>query len=130
LLSTLTYFQDAGGVLINLGGAPELNIANSTVKPIGIYPFSVWYKEDPCYYYYIANVNADSLGELTISFNTGAFNLHDQTDPSLTLTLPQQGNQPNDNFLSLKVVPEPSTYALFGLGAIGMLTVMRRKKTA
>jgi hypothetical protein len=26
-------------------------------------------------------------------------------------------------------VPEPSTYALFGLGAIGMLMVMRRKKT-
>jgi hypothetical protein len=27
-------------------------------------------------------------------------------------------------------VPEPSTYALLGLGAIGMLMVMRRKKTA
>ena len=28
------------------------------------------------------------------------------------------------------LVPEPSTYALFGIGAIGMLMVMRRKKTA
>jgi formylglycine-generating enzyme required for sulfatase activity len=28
------------------------------------------------------------------------------------------------------VAPEPSTYALFGLGAIGMLMVMRRKKSA
>jgi len=28
------------------------------------------------------------------------------------------------------VIPEPSTYALFGLGTIGMLVVMRRKKTA
>jgi hypothetical protein len=27
-------------------------------------------------------------------------------------------------------VPEPSTYALFGLGAIGMLMVLRKKKTA
>lgn len=27
-------------------------------------------------------------------------------------------------------VPEPSTYALFGIGAAGMLLVMRRKKTA
>ena len=27
-------------------------------------------------------------------------------------------------------VPEPSTYALFGLGAIGILMVMRRKKAA
>jgi hypothetical protein len=27
-------------------------------------------------------------------------------------------------------IPEPSTYALFGIGAIGLLMVMRRKKTA
>ncbi|MEI7463490.1 MAG: PEP-CTERM sorting domain-containing protein [Candidatus Taylorbacteria bacterium] len=26
------------------------------------------------------------------------------------------------------MVPEPSTYALFGIGAIGLLMVMRRKK--
>ena len=30
----------------------------------------------------------------------------------------------------LSPLPEPSTYALFGIGAIGMLMVMRRKKTA
>jgi len=29
-----------------------------------------------------------------------------------------------------EAIPEPSTYALFGIGAIGMLMVMRRKKTA
>ena len=29
-----------------------------------------------------------------------------------------------------ETVPEPSTYALFGIGAIGLLMVMRRKKTA
>jgi formylglycine-generating enzyme required for sulfatase activity len=40
------------------------------------------------------------------------------------------------NFLGFRVasvanaVPEPSTYALFGIGAIGMLMVLRRKKTA
>ena len=27
-------------------------------------------------------------------------------------------------------IPEPSTYALFGIGAIGLLMVMRRKRTA
>ena len=31
---------------------------------------------------------------------------------------------------SVSIVPEPSTYALFGIGAIGLLMVMRRKKTA
>ena len=29
-----------------------------------------------------------------------------------------------------EAIPEPATYALFGLGAIGMLMVLRRKKTA
>jgi hypothetical protein len=32
--------------------------------------------------------------------------------------------------VSGSAVPEPSTYALFGIGAIGMLMVLRRKKTA
>ena len=32
--------------------------------------------------------------------------------------------------LTLQSAPEPSTYALFGIGAIGLLMVMRRKKTA
>jgi hypothetical protein len=32
--------------------------------------------------------------------------------------------------VSYQSVPEPSTYALFGIGAIGMLIVLRRKKTA
>jgi len=31
---------------------------------------------------------------------------------------------------TIHVVPEPSTYALFGIGAIGMLIALRRKKTA
>jgi len=30
----------------------------------------------------------------------------------------------------VQAVPEPSTYALFGIGAIGMLMVLRRRKTA
>ena len=32
--------------------------------------------------------------------------------------------------VTVSAVPEPSTYALFAIGAIGMLLVMRRKKTA
>ena len=36
-----------------------------------------------------------------------------------------------NGYVSLSlVVPEPSTYALFGLGAIGILIGIRRKKTA
>jgi formylglycine-generating enzyme required for sulfatase activity len=36
----------------------------------------------------------------------------------------------NDYGFRVAMVPEPSTYALFGIGAIGMLMVLRRKKTA
>jgi hypothetical protein len=32
--------------------------------------------------------------------------------------------------LSVNTIPEPSTYALFSIGAIGMMMVMRRKKIA
>jgi hypothetical protein len=37
---------------------------------------------------------------------------------------------PTANNLTIGAVPEPSTYALFGIGAIGLLMVVRRKKTA
>ena len=42
------------------------------------------------------------------------------------------GPELEGDFLGFRVasVPEPSTYALFGIGAIGMLMVLRRKKTA
>jgi hypothetical protein len=43
-----------------------------------------------------------------------------------TALTPQQVSQ----LYALQSVPEPSTYALFGLGVIGMLMVMRRKKSA
>ena len=33
-------------------------------------------------------------------------------------------------FTQVNTVPEPSTYALFGIGAMGLLMVLRRKKTA
>lgn len=47
---------------------------------------------------------------------------------------PDPNDEENDYSLNYSfmatAVPEPSTYALFGIGAIGMLMVLRRKKTA
>jgi PEP-CTERM motif len=57
----------------------------------------------------------------------------DSTNASIGLFTLKNGNNAamlNANIYSVKIVPEPSTYALFGLGAIGILMVMRRKKTA
>jgi len=36
----------------------------------------------------------------------------------------------NGQVMQVQVIPEPSTYALFGLGAMGLLMVLRKKKTA
>lgn len=44
------------------------------------------------------------------------------------VTYDSSGNPTLDG--TAQSVPEPSTYALFGIGAIGMLMVLRRKKTA
>jgi hypothetical protein len=47
---------------------------------------------------------------------------------------PDPNDEENDYSLNYSfmatAVPEPATYALFGIGAIGMLMVLRRKKTA
>jgi hypothetical protein len=59
----------------------------------------------------------------TIQF-TGTF-----TSLSWTVPAPEYYSGWNIGVTSASV-PEPSTYALFGIGAIGMLMVMRRKKTA
>jgi hypothetical protein len=40
------------------------------------------------------------------------------------------GNGSTFSNFSVTTLPEPSTYVLFGIGAIGMLMVLRRKKTA
>jgi len=37
---------------------------------------------------------------------------------------------PTSTSVDAGAIPEPSTYALFGLGAVGMLIALRRKKTA
>jgi formylglycine-generating enzyme required for sulfatase activity len=60
---------------------------------------------------------------------------HDNGSPMQCFS--RDGNEPGTEnsdvgfrVASVDSVPEPSTYALFGLGAIGMLMVMRRKKSA
>jgi hypothetical protein len=54
--------------------------------------------------------------------------LNNNNDPSL-LTTTLWSNHYNGDlaFQASFTVPEPSTYALFGIGAIGMIMVMRRK---
>lgn len=55
------------------------------------------------------------------------------TQISSDFMLSQTPYEPNDSYgigFRVAMVPEPSTYALFGMGAIGMLMVLRRKKTA
>jgi hypothetical protein len=113
------------------GDAPNLTVDNLAVTPTGVDPYYRYWDdfEEPLYYEsYKAVVTADTLGQINISFNTGAFNLtEDHYYVYGGLNLWDQGMQPHDNILSLRVVPEPSTYALFGLGALALIVAYRRK---
>ena len=69
-----------------------------------------------------ASVTAGSL------FFTDASGIWTATDNGLTYQFSDSTGQLT--VATATAVPEPSTYALFGLGAIGLLMAMRRKKTA
>jgi len=76
-------------------------------------------------------------------YNIGSYNLADiwglQSSDQLVLSLtgsayqdlgPITNGQISLNNLTIQSVPEPSTYILFGMGIIGLLIVLRRKKSA
>ena len=53
------------------------------------------------------------------------------TPDNISINAPVVIHDGTDNLIgSVSAVPESSTYALFGIGAIGMLFVLRRKRTA
>ena len=77
--------------------------------------------------------NSDSFDYGWMSFNVSGAGIYDgYTTPTFTLTA--YGYDTTGASVTVgqttAAVPEPSTYALFGIGAIGLLMVMRRKKTA
>jgi len=71
-------------------------------------------------------VNELPYANIPTSFNTGS--------SAVLSTDYRYYGQPTDAQITLQsvliTIPEPSTYALFGIGAIGLLMVMRRKKAA
>ena len=57
------------------------------------------------------------------------------TNMSITVSTVAQtanfgGGDINGQVMQVQVIPEPSTYALLGIGAMGLLMVLRKKKTA
>jgi len=70
---------------------------------------------------------------MTYQFWNSASNLLYKTNIPTTYafqSLVGAGSISHPIILKALAVPEPSTYALFGIGAIGMLIVIRRQKTA
>jgi len=70
---------------------------------------------------------------MTYQFWNSASNLLYKTNIATTFTfqsLVGAGTISSPIILKALAVPEPSTYALLGIGAIGMLIVIRRQKTA
>jgi hypothetical protein len=70
--------------------------------------------------------NSPNYGWTTSSFNFTA----DQSNQNLVIRGASDPLWVEVDNISVTAVPETSTYALFGLGAFGMLMAIRRKKTA
>jgi len=77
---------------------------------------------------------ATSLGTLSIGYqnsanNDGAYYMYGKMSDLSFYNTALSSSQVSSLY-TLQSAPEPSTYALFGIGAFGLLMVMRRKKTA
>ena len=74
-------------------------------------------------------------GYWAVKFNAGGGNFNygyvqvDVTSSGMTFGMAGVETTPN-LAITAGAVPEPSTYALLGIGAMGLLMVLRRKKTA
>ena len=80
-------------------------------------------------------VNSSTGGYWAARFNAGGGNFNygyvqvDVTSSGMTFGMAGVETTPNVA-ITAGAVPEPSTYALLGIGAIGLLMVLRKKKTA
>ena len=80
-------------------------------------------------------VNASTGGYWAARFNDGNGNFNygyvqvDVTSSGMTFGMAGVETTPN-LAITAGAVPEPSTYALLGIGAMGLLMVLRKKKTA
>ena len=81
------------------------------------------------------DVNQSTGGYWAVKFNAGGGNFNygyvqvDVTGSGMTFGMAGVETTPNVA-ITAGGVPEPSTYALLGIGAMGLLLVLRKKKTA
>jgi hypothetical protein len=98
-----------------------------TIGTQGDFQYRTYYGPST-YPYYTTIISQYASPDATYIYgvrNNSAYNFSKPNNPTINTAF--VGSYLEYNVIA---VPEPSTYALFGIGAIGLLMVMRKKKTA
>lgn len=74
---------------------------------------------------FLSSVTGQNWYAMGSAFVVGTF-----TADATTQTYTLSGGRPELNAVIVATIPEPSTYTLLGIGAIGVVMLIRRKKTA
>jgi len=133
------FYNDAFGLVFNFYFGNSLSIymmsPDNIIQNIEGGDVSITYNPMTWNYYRITDYGNSATVELN-----GAIIANVAVDPSfgygnkiLLTDGDNWGGGPSYSSIgpvTISSVPEPSTYALFGIGAIGLLLVLRRKKTA
>jgi hypothetical protein len=117
------YYPIALGDIVTFYGTNvQINYAEQvTYNVVGTQISGVWSS--------VENVTSNSFDITCLESSSGSVQFCGVTAPftGYTVTVPSSSSDAAQ-VATPAAAPEPSTYALFGLGAIGLLMVLRRKK--